>query len=1062
MSLAIGKWNNILGWIIFLIAGYVFVSTVEPTLSFWDCGEYIASSVKLEVGHAPGAATFQLLGAVMALFTLGDPTKYALIINIESALCSAFAVLFMFWTITHLSWKIALKVNAQREVLTVSRAQSVIVFSSGIIGAFCFMFSDTFWFSAVEGEVYAMASLFTALIIWLICKWENDIMHPRSNRWLILIAFLLGLSLGVHLMVLLVIPTLGLIYYYKKYKINLRSFVVAHLVILLLLMFYFKGLFPFMMYFFGYCEIFFVNTIGLPFHSGTAIAFLLLISLFFFLICFTHKKNYPLLNTVTLCILYSLIGFSSWLMIPLRASANTPINLNDPDNAISMLDYYTRRGQYGDWPILYGPMYTAYLDKGGIIGYNHEGPVYERDEKLGKYIEIDQVISYKYNPDHMSFFPRMYHNAEEYIANYQSIEGKPETYTENDPITGRKLLRYKKPDFGQNFYFFFDYQIRYMFLRYLLWNYVGRQNDLEGNYQVTEGNWQSGIPLVDEARLGPQTILPQHLKNNKANNTYYFLPLLLGLVGLFYQAKKRFSDFYALLALFCLTGIGINIYTNMKPFEPRERDYAVVSAFYAYGIWIGLGISALFHLLKQPKNLGLAMGLSGLLLGVPLLMGYQNWDDHNRSHVTAARDLARNYLDGCDPKAILFVYGDNDTYPLWALQETENYRDDVRVLNYTLLSTSWSIDQAQRKINNAPAIPMSLQHEQYRQGSRDAILILPNNKPITLQEAIAWLIRDDEKKTAIKQEYLGDQKKLDFLPTNKFILLVDKEAVIKNKIVAPKDADKIVSYILLEIPIEDGQTYYLNKNDLMMLDMLANYKWDRPIYFSSGGIYNPANILYLNDYLQYTGFHYKLVPIRTLQNDKGELGRIDADQLYQTIRGFHWGNYKNFKNYFDSNSRKNTITYRMIVSRGAEGLIAQGDFQKAEELMDLLMREIPQALYQDNLPLAKIARNYIEIGKEDKALKIARIYTTNALEEISYYESLPKKYQTSVRREMEYARYKYAYFIDEISAGYTKVGQAAKGQKYVRDAYQQFFDQVSKFLDQPTRFHTKPTFKKDE
>ncbi|XOD67289.1 MAG: DUF2723 domain-containing protein [Flavobacteriales bacterium Tduv] len=1046
MRLSARRSNNILGWFVFFIAAYVFISTVAPTLSFWDCGEYIASSVKLEVGHAPGAATFQLLGAVIALFAFGDPAKYGLIINIESALCSAFAVLFMFWTVTHLARKLVLRVNASRKISEVSRAQNFVVFSSGLIGAFCFMFSDTFWFSAVEGEVYAMASMFTALIVWLICKWENDVTHSRSNKWLILISFLLGLSVGVHLMALLVIPTLGFIYFYKKYKLTLKSFFVTHLIILLLLGIYFKGLFPSLMYFFGYSEIFFINIVGLPFHSGTVIAFLSLVALFFFLIRFTHRNNYPLLNTITLCILYSFIGFSSWLTLPIRASANTPINLNNPDNAISMLGYYTRSVQYGDWPIFYGPMYTAYLDKEGIIGYDQEGSVYEKDEKSGKYIEVDRITSYKYNPDHVGFFPRMYHNSEDHIANYQTIAGKPEVYMELDPVTGKETLHYKKPSLGQNLYFFFDYQIGYMFLRYLLWNFAGRQNDLEGNCQITRGNWKSGISFVDELRLGPQDVLPQYLKNNKANNTYYFFPLILGLIGLFYQARNKFDDFYALLALFCLTGIGINIYTNMKPFEPRERDYAVVSAFYAYGIWIGLGVSALFHLLKRPSNFCLALSLSTFLMGIPLLMGYQNWNDHDRSHISDARDFARNYLDGCDPNAVLFVYGDNDTYPLWALQETENYRDDIRVLNYTLLGTAWYIDQARRKINNAPAIPMTLQHEQYRQGTRDAILIAPNEKAITVQEAMAWIARDDEKKETAKFEYLGDQKKLDFLPTNKLILPVDKEAVLKHKIVAPEDADKILPYILFEIPVKGGQAVYLYKNALMMLDMLANYKWDRPIYFSSGWGYNSANILYLTDYLQYTGFHYKLTPIRTLSHENGELGRIDTEELYRKVKKLHWANYKDPQGYFDANSRKNILTYRTVVSRTAEALIAQGAKQKAEELMDSVMKEIPQTFYEDNLPLVKISKNYIKIGKENKAMKIAYIYAKNALEEIDYYMSLPQDAQISIGREMKYIAYKYSYLISEISDAYAKIGQKDQTEKYVLEAYREISDRVDKLI----------------
>lgn len=1048
MMLPFKKINNLLGWALFFIASYVFISTVEPVLSFWDCGEYIASSVKLEVGHAPGAATFQLLGALASLFALGDSTKYALIINIESALCSAFTILFLFWTITHLSCKLILKNGSVQGDAQINSTQQIVVFGSGIIGSMSFMFSDTFWFSAVEAEVYAMASLFTALLLWLMCRWENDKDPIRARRWLLLICFLIGLSVGVHLMVLLVIPALGLTYYYKRYRPDVKSFIIAHLMILAIFGFYFKGLFPLTMTFFGRSEIFFVNTLGLPFHSGTIAAFVFLSLAFFFLIRQTHKKGLVFLNTLVLCILYSLIGFSSWMLIPIRAAADTPINLNDPDNAIAMHDYYTRRGQYGDWPILYGQMYTAYLDKDGIIGYKSQGPIYEKDKKSGKYIVISEEISYKFNPEHTGFFPRMYSNSPETIDNYQALLGKTQTYTERDTETGQEVVHYQKPTFAENMFFFLDYQINYMFLRYLFWNYVGRQNDLQGNYEVTKGNWKSGISFIDEAHLGPQKNVPKHFQDNKANNTYYGLPLLLGLIGMFFQMRKKFGDFYMLLSIFLLTGVGIIIYTNVKPFEPRERDYALVSAFYAFAIWIGLGVVAIFYSFKEKYSRPyLALALCAILLAIPLRMGEQNWDDHDRSHRTLPRDIARNYLDTTDPQAILFVFGDNDTYPLWSLQETENYRRDVRILNYTLLGTSWNIDQAQRKLNRSLPIKMTLEHNQYRQGTRDAVVVFSADETITAQEAMVWLARDDEKKQALKKKFLADTKgKIDFLPTNKIVVPVNKAAALKNGIVAPEDADKMVSQLVLEFPVKENETFYLNKNDLMFLDVLANYQWDRPIYFSVGGIYNPANTLYLKDYLQYMGFHYKLTPIRTPQNAKGELGYINSGEMYRAVKKLHWGNLKDSAGYTDYNGRRNILTYRNAVNRASKALINEGEQQKAQDIMDLLEEEIPQKLYEEHLPLIDIAASYIRIGQVDKAKKIIDPFQKNLLEEIDYYLELPLRYKYWINNDMLYSTYKYAFLSNEITQAYLETAHSNSALAYAEQSYEQINLRLEKLM----------------
>lgn len=1033
------KINNLLGWVLFFVASYVFISTAEPGLSFWDCGEYIASSTKLEVGHAPGAATFQLIGALASLFAFGDSTKYALIINIESAICSAFTIVFMFWTLTHFARKLVLKSSSVHNKAHLGFTEKIVVFGSGVIGSLSFMFSDTFWFSAVEGEVYAMASFFTALLLWLMCRWEKDTNSSGSRKWLVLICFLIGLSVGVHLMVLLVIPALGLMYYYKMYRPRVKNFFIAHLLISALFYFYFKGLFPGVMTLFGRSEVFFVNTLNLPFHSGTLAVFIFLVLFFFFLIRWSHKKNLFFANTLVLCVLYSLIGFSSWMLFPIRAAANPPINLNNPDNAIAMHDYYTRSGQYGDWPILYGQMYTAYLDKEGIIGQKWHGPIYEKNKQSGKYTIIDQETSYEFNPRHTGVFPRMYNSSPEAIENYQRLFGKAQTYFETDPDTGEEIERYQRPTLGQNILFFLDYQIGYMFLRYLFWNYVGRQNDLEGNYEVTKGNWKSGISFIDELHLGPQNNVPKYFQNNKANNTYYGLPLLLGLMGMFFQLRRKFGDFYVLLSVFLLGGVGVIVYTNVKPFEPRERDYALVSAFYVFAIWIGLGAIGVFYWFKEKhRSFHLALTLLGILIFIPLRMAEQNWDDHDRSYRTLPRDIARNYLDTTDYQAILFVYGDNDTYPLWSLQETENYRGDVRILNYTLLGTSWNIDQTQRKVNDSIPIQTTLKHEHYRQGKRDAVVVFPSNEPITAQEAMQWIAREDKQKQMLKKSFLKDtQGKIDFLPTNKIIIPVNKSLALKNGIVTLEDAHKMVSELVLEFPVKEDQPFYLNKNDLMLLDMLANYKWDRPIYFSSGGIYNESNTLYLKNYLQYMGFHYKLVPIRTPPNTKGEWGWVNSEALYQAIKKFHWGNLKESRGYTDYNGRRTILTYRNAVNRASRALIAEGKKKKAQEIMDFLEKEIPQKLYEQHLPLIELAASYIHIGQVGKAKKITQAFQETLLQEIDYYLELPFKYKYWIDDDLLNVMYKYAFLSDEITQAYLEMGHLEQALIYAKETYQE-------------------------
>ena len=1083
------KWNNILGWSVFGVALITYLSTIERKFSFWDTGEYIASAVKLEVTHAPGAALFQIAGAVAAIFSFGDPTKYSLIINAMSALFSAFTILFLFWTITHLVRKI---INKKIEELTSSEMISVLF--SGVIGSLAFTFSDTFWYSAVEGEVYSMASMFIALLVWLMTKWENEHHQPDSQRWIILIFFLLGLSVGVHMMVMLAVPAVCLIYYIKKYPFTWKSFFIANLITLGVLAFVFKGIFPIIMRLFGKSEIFFVNSIGLPFHSGTLIAFMILISFCYFIIKYTRKTKNHLFQTIALSIVYIMIGFSCWLMIPIRANANPPMNLNNPDTAIGMLDYYNRE-QYGDWPTSYGQNYTAHLDSEGIERNDDgsyksvkTGDVYEKNQETGKYDKVDERSNYVYNKKHISILPRMYNNDKNVMNNYISMFGAPdfELNEENEDVVNNPealklfnqlrakyndgtitaddylqvknydLIKVKKPSLAQNLNYFISFQNGYYFVRYLMWNFVGRQNDLEGYMDNTSGNWISGISAIDDTILGNQDNLPNKFKN-ESTVYFFFLPLILGLIGCYYQLNKDFGRFYAILSLFILTSVGIIFYTGVKPFEPRERDYAMVGSFYAFAIWIGLGVAAIFSFIqKKLKNNTVQIALGAVLMGVPLMMGFQNYNPHDRSGRYTAYDYAYSSLKSTPKDGILFVYGDNDTYPIWAIQETERFRDDVKVINYTLLATPWNIDQVKRKTYNSAPIPSILNHSEYRDGINDQIYLMDKNswenifknlekqgmpptemaslrkyltqETMTLKEAVQFLRTKSEDKDLILKMIFGEEQyeKFNFLPVNKFILPVNKSNAVKSGIIKAQDLALVEDEIVI-----DYRNSSMFKNELIMLDILAHFDWKRPINFSAGGIYNNNNLFYLQDYLQYDGFNYRLVPIKTTQKDNGDMGRVDADHLYQTVKNFRWGNFKDLNVHFDETSISNIILYRTSVSRAVEALVLTGQKSKAIELLDLASKEIPAEKFNDPRSLSPIVSGYIAAGQEEKGLKLAEQMKKSILAEYEYYLSLSGTDRQFVRRQMTAIPMYYAMITQSVTDGYQTAGKKEKGYQYL-------------------------------
>jgi len=992
------KWNNILGWLTFAIALLTYVLTLEPTVSYWDCGEYISTSIKLEVGHPPGAPLFQMLGAFFAMFT-SDGTQIAKMVNFMSALASAFTILFLFWTITILAKKIVIQKTDE-----LASGKAIAILGSGLVGALAYTFSDSFWFSAVEAEVYAMSSFLMALLFWLGLRWESEMDSPRGHKWLLLISFVVGLSFGVHILSLLVIPSIVFIYFYKRFtNITSKKFIIANIVSVLVLAFVFKFLFPYTLAFFSASELFFVNTIGLPFNSGSIIAGIILIVAFYVGIKYTRKKNWVHTNLIILCLLFIMIGFSSWIMLPIRANANTTINENNPSSARELLAYYNRE-QYGDASIFYDSYYSETREQDRNDPYRDDKPKYEKDEKLGKYVIVNHYKDAlpNFSDKHKGFIPRMVDPSPSTVANYKAIAG----------ISPRSKRR---PTFGENLKFMFQYQFGYMYGRYFMWNFTGRQDDIQGNLD-THGNWLSGINFIDEMHLGSQDNLPEEVKNNKGRNTYYFLPLILGIIGLLFHIKFDKKNFYILLLFFAFTGLAIIFYTNPKPFEPRERDYAVVGSFYIFAIWIGLGVLALFEQFKDKINQkGLAVGVTALsLLAVPTLMASENWDDHDRSGRYTTHNNAKAYLDSCQENAIMFTIGDNDTFTLWYMQEVEDYRTDIKLINTSLLATDWYIDQQKRKTYDAEPIPSQLTHKQYRTGSLDVVYHIPvelNTTPlidssfrdttsvfsseiekkqsenrIDIKSFMNWIASDDPR---TKLDLFEDGIPEKFYPTNKLRLYVDKEAVLKNKIVSLKDSAQIVPYIDIEID-EAG----LTKNRILMLDMLANNNWERPIYFT-GGAHAAEEYIWLKDYMQLDGIAYKFVPILTPSKDEQgrpksilELGRIDTENMYNNVKKWDWKNSNNDAIYLDVESRKNSISFRNYLVRLAEEFIKEEQYDKAEEMLDLSIDKMPIKRYGHYSMTLGYADNYYRIGKKEKARNVSNTLVSIFQDRIEFYSGL--------------------------------------------------------------------------
>lgn len=729
-------YNLLTGWIVFLVAAITYLLTIEPTSSFWDCGEFIATAFKLEVGHPPGAPFFMILGRFFTLFAGGNKLAVATTMNVLSALASAFTILFLFWTITHLVRKIYPKDK------TYTLSELITILGAGALGALAYAFSDTFWFSAVEAEVYAMSSLFTAMVFWAMLKWENIADEPYANRWIILIAFLMGISIGTHLLNLLAIPALVFIFYFRKYTFSVKGFLAALGVSLLILGIILVVIIPGIPYFASRFELIFVNGLHLPFFSGVAIYMILLFGLVIFGIYYSRKKLNAFWNTLLLALFVVLMGYSSYAVIVIRSAANTPLDESNPETVFSLVSYLNRE-QYGDRPLFHGAYFNARpesVDKGK--------PTYYMGDD--KYEEVNKDRKYVYNSRFEGFFPRMWssqnNHANEYMywANLKESQlYKVRTDANGKPVVGRMgQIQYDKnspkgkPTFAQNMHFFFRYQVGYMYLRYFMWNFAGRQNDLQGHGELHKGNWLSGIKFLDEARLGPQDELPGSIKNNKAYNRYYMLPFIFGIIGMIFHFRRKFNDSWLVFLLFIMTGLAIVVYLNQYPLQPRERDYAYAGSFYAFAIWIGIGVVAIVEAVKKKVSsiiIPVAVVLFSLVL-VPGLMAMENWDDHDRSDRTTARSFAMNYLNSCDEDAIIFTNGDNDTFPLWYVQEVEGYRTDVRVVNLSYLTADWYIEQMMYKFYDSDPLPLSMSKRQYRQGIRDYAYLVETATAIIKQK----------------------------------------------------------------------------------------------------------------------------------------------------------------------------------------------------------------------------------------------------------------------------------------------------------------------------------------
>jgi len=1094
--------NNLVGWLTFVVAAFTYCMTIEPTASFWDCPEFITTGYKLEVGHPPGAPFFMLTANLFSQFA-SDPSQVARMVNIMSALMSAACILFLFWSITHLAKKLICPDDNQ-----MTTGKLITIMGSGVVGALAYTWSDTFWFSAVEGEVYAYSSLFTALVFWLILKWENRANEPHSDRWLILIAYLTGLSIGVHLLNLLCISAIVLVYYYKKNpNANLKGSLIALAGSMVLIAVVLYGIVPGIVKVGGWFELLFVNDLGFSFNSGLIVYIILLTACIIWsvyesytvksskrmnisflasvamlgipfyghgwssvfigiivlgILAFYLFANIPqkyrvsarTLNTSLLAMMMMLVGYSSYAVIVIRSSANPPMDQNSPEDIFTLGEYLGRE-QYGTRPLFYGQAYSSrpalkQVDGGCMYDVVEGAPVYQRKEKetpdeKDSYEIVRHKTEYKYAQNML--FPRMYSDAhaQAYEDWLGGIEGRQVPYDQCG-----EMIMVKMPTQWENIKFFFIYQLNYMYWRYFMWNFAGRQNDIQGQGEIEHGNWITGIPFIDNKLVGDQSLLPSELKNNKGHNVFYCLPLILGLIGLFWQAyrgERGIQQFWVVFFLFFMTGLAIVLYLNQTPLQPRERDYAYAGSFYAFAIWIGLGVAAISEYLgKKMGEKPAAILASVVCLLVPIQMVSQTWDDHDRSGRYTCRDFGQNYLNSVQDKGnpIIFTNGDNDTFPLWYNQDTEGVRTDVRVCNLSYLQTDWYIDQMRRPAYDSPSVPINWDRIDYVSGHNEAVYVRPEAMETVLnfykqnpEEAKKEFGDNPYELKNILAHWVRAPKDagLQMIPTDSIVIKLDKEAIKRSGMLTP---DSIPEY--MHISLKGKSVLY--KSELMMLEMLANTNWERPMYMAI--TVGSDNHLNLTDNFLQEGLAYRITPFNNTKLGR----RLDSEKMYDNLmHKFKFGGIDNPDIYLDETVLRMCDTHRRMFVQLATQLIKEGKKDKALEALDYCEKVIPSTTVPHDYIMSsskEMAEDYMQLGQYKKAENILNALANNAVEYITWYLSLNElQFANSYENCM-----RYLYILDDVC----KTLSQMKGEngKVIDSAthYTDKFNQLYKLLEQ--------------
>lgn len=1022
------KINNIIGWISFFVATTTYILTLEPSVSFWDCGEFIASALKMQVVHQPGAPLFLMIQRFFAIFAMGDVTKVAYFMNVGSAIASGATILFLFWTITALAKKVLVKKNE-----IINTANMITIMGAGLVGALAYTFSDSFWFSAVESEVYALSSLATAVVFWAILKWEAIADEPHADKWLLFIAYIMGLSIGIHLLNLLTIPALAFVYYFRKTekpttKGVFKTFGIG-ILILAIVQF---GIIQYLVSFGAYFDLFFVNTLGLGFGTGVLFFMILLVTGLVLAIKYSIKHQKKILNLALLSTVLIIFGYGSFAMILIRAQAKPNLNNSNPDNAFSFLSYLNRE-QYGDKPLLIGKNYNSipkYTEDGNNPIRIETGKSYRKGVDKYEVSGIKTKEEYGENagfPDsirrlqHEVLFPRMHSDKEGHINYYKDMMGFSDTHF---------------PSVFDNISFFARYQVGFMYMRYFLWNFAGRQNEDQGQGSYYEGQWLSGIKAIDALRLGDQTNLPPSIIESNSYNRYFFLPLILGLMGAIWHFRRNQKDAGVIGLLFFFTGLAIVIYLNQTPLEPRERDYAYVGSFYAFAIWIGLGVIAIKEWLFEkltPQTAAIGATVIALACG-PILMASQNWDDHDRSSKMVAHDIAVSYLESCAPNAILFTYGDNDTYPLWYAQEVEGIRPDIRLVNLSLFDTDWYIDGMRRKVHQSEPLPITMKPSQYVSGERDVMYSreMQIEGSVELKQIVDLLLSDDP------DDKIGliDGTKTNFIPTKNFKLTVNPQDVISTGTLPEADLNRITP--VMEWKFNKG---YVTKGTLAMFDIIAHNNWKRPIYFCSTVPSDQFNGL--DNYLYSEGLALRLLPLKqdsiTAENRGEDL--INLNPMYNHVMNkFKWGNIKN-ASYLDAQSTDDISIFNRIFNNLTTGLIKQGRIEDAKKVMLRYDEVMPTKIYgiRNVMSVATMAQNLYTLGETEKANNLIKKYAAYIQKEITYLADVTKS-KNQLVGDMN-VRIALVYGLEpmaRVATQYKQTKLSADLEKQYQNLYQRF------------------------